>query len=88
MDQDDQLYIDKKLAEFEAALLRSNKPPWGLFMSIIGLGFAVVGAFYTAIILPLHGRMDKFEQHLDSYSQETLHDHTELLKRWQDLHNK
>lgn len=84
MNPDDQLYVDKKLAEFEVALLRATKPPWNVIVSLIGIGIAIVSGAYTIIVIPLNERISKLERKLDA-NTETLKEDRELFKQYHDL---
>jgi len=84
MNPDDQLYVDKKIAEFEAQMLLASKPPWGVLVALLGVLLAVISGAYTIVVVPMHERMSKLEINLEKYAQDTLREHKEIFRQWQD----
>ena len=85
MNPDDQLFIDKRIAEFEATLLRAQKPPWEIIFSVLGIGFVVLSGLYALVVMPMNTRLDKLETKLETYSDEVTKEHKEMFKHWDDL---
>lgn len=83
MNPEDQFYVDKKLSEFEAALLKNQKPPWAVILSFIGVLMTILGGLYVITVTPINTRLDKMELHLEQYYREMQQDHRNLYH--QDL---
>lgn len=84
MNPEEQFYVDKKLAEFEARMLLSSRPPWGVLVALLGVLLAIISGAYTIVVIPMHGRIDRLEVNLEKYAQETLKEHKEMFRHWQD----
>lgn len=80
MDPESQNYVDRRLAEFELALLRNHRPPWGVLIAFFTLLCLISGGLYTLIVVPIHGRLNIIDNRLTSVATELVKEQHEILK--------
>lgn len=80
MNPDDQLYVDKKLAEFEVVMLRNQRHPYGFLVAIFTIMCMIAGGLYTLIVIPIHSRLNMIDTRLTTVATELVKEQHEILK--------